>query len=86
MNEFEVRATLHKSTDPAQPHGMVLSASTTIWLPIPPQTVFDFFRDGRTRPQVLSLQQISHMYTVLKYFQTLNGKFVKTSEELGVMK
>ncbi|KAI3712470.1 hypothetical protein L1987_71027 [Smallanthus sonchifolius] len=55
MNEFEVRAILYKSTDP---NGLVLSASTTIWLPIPPQNVFDFFRDGRTRPQwdVLSNQ------------------------------
>ncbi|KAI3815588.1 hypothetical protein L1987_15262 [Smallanthus sonchifolius] len=55
MNEFEVKAILYKSTDP---NGLVLSASTTIWLPIPPQNVFDFFRDGRTRPQwdVLSNQ------------------------------
>ncbi|KAK9059611.1 hypothetical protein SSX86_020315 [Deinandra increscens subsp. villosa] len=57
-NEFEVRAILYKSTDPGQSNGLVLSASTTIWLPIPPQNVFDFFRDGRTRPQwdVLSNQ------------------------------
>lgn len=51
-NEFEVRATLHKSTDPGQPNGVVLSAATTISLPIPPQNVFNFFRDERTRPQV----------------------------------
>ncbi|KAJ0922393.1 putative START domain-containing protein [Helianthus annuus] len=58
MNEFEVRAILYKSTDPGHPHGLILSASTTIWLPIPPQSVFDFLRDGRTRPQwdVLSNQ------------------------------
>ncbi|KAL8223974.1 hypothetical protein R6Q57_019449 [Mikania cordata] len=58
MSEFEVRAILYKSTDPGQPNGSVLSASTTIWLPISPQNVFDFFRDSRTRPQwdVLSNQ------------------------------
>ncbi|KAK1429109.1 hypothetical protein QVD17_11311 [Tagetes erecta] len=52
-NEFEVRAILYKSTN-----GLVLSASTTISLPVPPQNVFDFLRDGRTRPQwdVLSNQ------------------------------
>ncbi|KAI3735674.1 hypothetical protein L6452_15182 [Arctium lappa] len=67
LNEFEVRAILHKSNDPGQPNGMVLSASTTIWLPVPPQTVFDFFRDGRTRPQwdVLSnqnpVQEVAHI-------------------------
>lgn len=54
LNEFEVRATLHKSTDPGQPNGVVLSAATTIWLPIPPQNVFNFFRDERTRHQVCS--------------------------------
>lgn len=69
MTEFEVRATLHKSTDPGQPNGMVLSASTTIWLPVTSQNVFDFFRDGRTRPQwdVLSnqnpVQEVAHIST-----------------------
>lgn len=67
LNDFEVRAILHKSNDPGQPNGMVLSASTTIWLPVPPQNVFDFFRDGRTRPQwdVLSnqnpVQEVAHI-------------------------
>ncbi|XP_071903558.1 homeobox-leucine zipper protein HDG12-like isoform X2 [Coffea arabica] len=67
LNEFEVRATLHKSTDPGQPNGVVLSAATTIWLPIPPQNVFNFFRDERTRHQwdVLSnqapVQEVAHI-------------------------
>ncbi|KAL0385211.1 UNVERIFIED_CONTAM: Homeobox-leucine zipper protein HDG11 [Sesamum radiatum] len=67
LNEFEVRATLHKSTDPGQPNGVVLSAAATIWLPIPPQIVFNFFRDERTRPQwdVLSnqnpVQEVAHI-------------------------
>ncbi|KAL6579750.1 hypothetical protein OROMI_007774 [Orobanche minor] len=58
LNEFEVRATLHKSMDPGQPDGVVLSAAATIRLPLPPEDVFDFFRDERTRPQwdVLSNQ------------------------------
>ncbi|CAK9164366.1 unnamed protein product [Ilex paraguariensis] len=66
-NEFEVRATLHRSTDPGQSSGVVLSAATTIWLPIPPQNVFNFFRDERTRPQwdVLSnqnqVQEVAHI-------------------------
>ncbi|PHT53491.1 Homeobox-leucine zipper protein HDG12 [Capsicum baccatum] len=67
LNEFEVRATLQKSTDPGQPNGVVISAATTIWLPIPPQHVFNFFRDERTRPQwdVLSnqnpVQEVAHI-------------------------
>ncbi|KAJ8554080.1 hypothetical protein K7X08_024758 [Anisodus acutangulus] len=67
LNEFEVRATLQKSTDPGQPNGVVISAATTIWLPISPQHVFNFFRDERTRPQwdVLSnqnpVQEVAHI-------------------------
>ncbi|CAA2961068.1 homeobox-leucine zipper HDG11 [Olea europaea subsp. europaea] len=66
-NDFEVRATLHKSTDPGQPNAIVLSAASTIWLPIPPENVFNFFRDERTRPQwdVLSnqnpVQEVAHI-------------------------
>ncbi|PIN04592.1 hypothetical protein CDL12_22872 [Handroanthus impetiginosus] len=67
LNEFEVRATLHKTTDPGQPTGVVLSAAATIWLPLSPQNVFNFFRDERTRPQwdVLSnqnpVQEVAHI-------------------------
>lgn len=52
LNEVGVRVTLHKSMDPGQPNGVVLNAATTFWLPIPPQNVFNFFKDERTRPQV----------------------------------
>lgn len=67
LNEFDVRATLQKSTDPGQPNGVIISAAATIWLPIPPQHVFSFFRDERTRPQwdVLSnqnpVQEVAHI-------------------------
>ncbi|CAK9165736.1 unnamed protein product [Ilex paraguariensis] len=67
LNDFEVRTTLHRNTDPGQPSGVILSAATTIWLPIPPQNVFNFFRDERTRPQwdVLSnhnpVQEVAHI-------------------------
>ncbi|CAA2941815.1 homeobox-leucine zipper protein HDG11-like [Olea europaea var. sylvestris] len=66
-NEFEVRAALHKSTDPGQPNAVVLSAATTIWLPVSAQNIFNFFRDERTRPQwdVLSnqnpVQEVAHI-------------------------
>ncbi|KAA8542902.1 hypothetical protein F0562_024063 [Nyssa sinensis] len=67
LNEIEVRATLYKSTDPGQPNGVVLSAATTIWLPVSPQNVFNFFSDERSRPQwdVLShgnaVQEVAHI-------------------------
>ncbi|XP_040997631.1 homeobox-leucine zipper protein HDG11-like [Juglans microcarpa x Juglans regia] len=66
-NEVGVRVTVHKSTDPGQPNGVVLSAATTIWLPISPQNVFNFFKDERTRAQwdVLSngnaVQEVAHI-------------------------
>ncbi|KAF3680027.1 Homeobox-leucine zipper protein ROC8 [Capsicum annuum] len=66
-NEFEVRATLQKCTDPGQPNGVVISAASTIWLPVPPQHVFNFLRDERTRSQwdVLSnqnpVQEVAHI-------------------------
>jgi len=44
LNEITVRKT--------QSNGEVLSASTTIWLPLPPQTVFNFLKDERKRSQV----------------------------------
>ena len=53
MNEIGVRVTVHKSNDPGQPNGVVLSAATTIWLPISSQAVFNFFKDETKRPQVL---------------------------------
>ena len=52
LNEIVVRVTVHKSSDPGQPNGVVLSAATTIWLPTPPHTVFNFFKDENKRPQV----------------------------------
>ncbi|XP_030541266.1 homeobox-leucine zipper protein HDG11-like isoform X1 [Rhodamnia argentea] len=66
-SEVGVRVALHKSTDPGQPNGVVLSAATTIWLPISPQNVFNFFKDERTRAQwdVLSngnaVQEVAHI-------------------------
>ncbi|XP_075523628.1 homeobox-leucine zipper protein HDG11-like isoform X1 [Primulina tabacum] len=67
LNEFEVRATSHKSTDPGQASGVVLCAAATLWLPVPPLNVFNFLRDERTRPQwdVLSnqnpVQEVAHI-------------------------
>ncbi|KAK6921380.1 Homeobox domain [Dillenia turbinata] len=66
-SDIGVRVTAYKNTDPGQPSGVVLSAATTIWLPISPQNVFNFFRDERTRAQwdVLSngnaVQEVAHI-------------------------
>ncbi|KAM7277711.1 hypothetical protein ACFE04_004845 [Oxalis oulophora] len=67
VNEVGVRVTVHKSTEPGQPNGLVLSAATTFWLAVSPENVFNFFKDERTRSQwdVLSngnpVQEVAHI-------------------------
>ncbi|XP_078444427.1 homeodomain GLABROUS 11 [Wolffia australiana] len=66
-NDVGVRVTVHKSVDPGQPSGVVLSAATSIRLPVPPDSVFGFFRNEQTRSQwdVLSngnsVQEVAHI-------------------------
>ncbi|BBN16838.1 homeobox-leucine zipper protein [Marchantia polymorpha subsp. ruderalis] len=48
--EDDVRVMTRKSVDnPGEPHGIVLSAATSLWLPVSPQRVFEFLRDERLR-------------------------------------
>ncbi|XP_074337782.1 homeobox-leucine zipper protein HDG12-like [Apium graveolens] len=67
MNDAEVRATLQKCTDPGHPNSMVLSAETTISMPISSKVIFDFLRDEKNRPlwDVLSnyipVQEVGHI-------------------------
>ena len=51
-NDVGVRVMVHRSTDPGQPSGVVLSAATSIWLPVPGDRVFAFLCDENTRSQV----------------------------------
>ncbi|XP_062221849.1 homeobox-leucine zipper protein ROC8-like isoform X1 [Phragmites australis] len=50
-NDLGVRVMVHRSTDPGQPSGVVLSAATSIWLPVPCDRVFAFVRNENTRSQ-----------------------------------
>ncbi|KAL1198143.1 Homeobox-leucine zipper protein ANTHOCYANINLESS 2 [Cardamine amara subsp. amara] len=46
----DVRVMTRKSVDnPGEPPGIVLSASTSVWLPASPQRLFDFLRNERMR-------------------------------------
>ncbi|XP_020582116.1 homeobox-leucine zipper protein ROC5-like [Phalaenopsis equestris] len=48
----EVRVMTRQSMDdPGEPPGVVLSAATSVWLPISPQRLFDFLRDENLRCQ-----------------------------------
>ncbi|KAF7146476.1 hypothetical protein RHSIM_Rhsim04G0055700 [Rhododendron simsii] len=49
----DVRVMTRKSIDdPGRPPGIVLSAATSFWLPVPPKRVFDFLRDEQSRNEV----------------------------------
>ncbi|EPS72090.1 hypothetical protein M569_02668, partial [Genlisea aurea] len=64
----DVRVMTRKSMDdPGRPPGIVLSAATSFWLPIPPKRVFDFLRDENSRSEwdILSngglVQEMAHI-------------------------
>lgn len=38
--------------EPGRDPSLVLSAATSLWLPVPPKRVFDFLRDANSRSQV----------------------------------
>ncbi|KAE8673468.1 hypothetical protein F3Y22_tig00111783pilonHSYRG00415 [Hibiscus syriacus] len=37
--------------DPGRPPGIVLSAATSFWIPVPPKRAFDFLRDKNSRSE-----------------------------------
>ncbi|GMH05335.1 hypothetical protein Nepgr_007175 [Nepenthes gracilis] len=64
----DVRVMTRKSMDdPGRPPGIVLSAATSFWTPIPPKIVFDFLRDENSRNEwdILSsgglVQEMAHI-------------------------
>ncbi|KAK9284785.1 hypothetical protein L1049_023962 [Liquidambar formosana] len=67
VNNSGVRVSVRKSKEPGQPNGMIVSAATSLWLPLSPHDVFNFFRDENARAQwdVLSngkpVQETAHL-------------------------
>ncbi|XP_059661867.1 homeobox-leucine zipper protein PROTODERMAL FACTOR 2-like [Cornus florida] len=64
----DVRVMTRKSMDdPGRPPGIVLSAATSFWIPVPPKRVFDFLRDENSRSEwdILSngglIQEMAHI-------------------------
>ncbi|PKI48833.1 hypothetical protein CRG98_030771 [Punica granatum] len=64
----DVRVMTRKSVDdPGEPSGIVLSAATSVWLPVSPQRLFDFLRDEHQRSEwdILSnggpMQEMAHI-------------------------
>ncbi|XP_071709455.1 homeobox-leucine zipper protein ANTHOCYANINLESS 2 [Rutidosis leptorrhynchoides] len=64
----DVRVMTRQSVDdPGEPPGIVLSAATSVWLPVSPQRLFDFLRDEQLRSEwdILSnggpMQEMAHI-------------------------
>ncbi|KAH9311095.1 hypothetical protein KI387_026130 [Taxus chinensis] len=51
QNRFHVAT--RKSADPGQPSDVVLCVATSLWVPVRPHRVFDFFRDEQMRAELL---------------------------------
>ncbi|KAG2715814.1 hypothetical protein I3843_03G098100 [Carya illinoinensis] len=48
----DVRVMTRKNLDdPGEPHGIVLSAATSVWMPVAQSRLFDFLRDDRLRSE-----------------------------------
>ncbi|KAK9118158.1 hypothetical protein Scep_016251 [Stephania cephalantha] len=70
LDEVGVRVSFHKSTDLGQPGGLVLTAATSIWLPLSPQLLFNFFKDDKTRSE---WDVLSSGSSVQEVFRITNG-------------
>ena len=50
--DVSVRVATQPSVEPGQPNSVVLTAATSIWLPVPANHAFAFLRDENARSQV----------------------------------
>lgn len=48
-----VRVSLRRSNGAGQPEGFIVSAATSLWLPLPKENLFNFFVDEKKRVEVL---------------------------------
>ncbi|KAL6959684.1 hypothetical protein U1Q18_039836 [Sarracenia purpurea var. burkii] len=51
LNNSGVRVSVRRSDEPGQPTGMIVSAASSTWLPLPSEVLLNFFTDEKTRPQ-----------------------------------
>ncbi|KAJ9689624.1 hypothetical protein PVL29_012362 [Vitis rotundifolia] len=64
----DVRVMTRKSMDdPGRPPGIVLSAATSFWIPVPPKRVFDFLRAENSRSEVYEFHKLNHFHSLLTY-------------------
>lgn len=58
LNNSGVSVSVRQSNGPGQPSGMIVSAASSLWLPLPCETLFNFFQDEKTRSQVNFQKQV----------------------------
>ncbi|XP_060167957.1 homeobox-leucine zipper protein ROC8-like isoform X2 [Lycium barbarum] len=46
-----IKTSIRKNEEISQPKGVIVTAATSLWFPLSFETVFNFFRDEKTRPQ-----------------------------------
>ncbi|GLU10612.1 hypothetical protein SLE2022_274040 [Rubroshorea leprosula] len=69
VNQSGLRISVRKSTEPGQPSGVIVSAASSLWLPLPCESIFNLFKDEKKRVQwdVLSsrnpVTEIAHIST-----------------------
>ncbi|GAB4855309.1 hypothetical protein Ancab_023928 [Ancistrocladus abbreviatus] len=51
LTDIGVCLSVYQSTEPGRPSGVVISAASSLWLPAPPQSVFNYLMDHTMRPQ-----------------------------------
>lgn len=55
LNNGGVRVAVRRSSGIGQPDGMIVTAATSLWIPLPYQKVFAFLTDYKKRSQVHTL-------------------------------
>ncbi|XLU51582.1 hypothetical protein S245_046396 [Arachis hypogaea] len=71
-NNNGVRVGIRRSIEAGVPKGLIVTASTSLWLPLLPQTLFNFFKDPSTRHQ---WDVLCHGNPVTQIQRISNGTF-----------
>ncbi|RLM54948.1 hypothetical protein C2845_PM10G05820 [Panicum miliaceum] len=64
--DVSIRVAAQRSAEPGQPNGVVLTAATSIWLPVPANHAFAFLRDESARSQWDILAHANQVQEVLR--------------------
>jgi homeobox-leucine zipper protein len=75
VDNDSVLVTVHRSSEPGQPSGVVLSAATSIWLPVSCERVFNFLKDERSQVSTsfkIRIKCFSGLFSIYFYIFCMN--------------